>query len=146
MKIATYSLNNMFERAKVFELQGMSKDAKPILDAYYSLINLLSANSYTGKESKIIDLITNFVEPKNGEERYIAINQMRNKLYSKNPTTKKITLKVHGRADWVGWVELIKKEVSEESTKNTAKVIEAVAPDMLCSVEVENRTVLEDFK
>lgn len=145
MKIAAYNLNNMFERAKVFELQGMSKDAKPILDAYYGMINLLSAKSYSGKESKIIDLIKGFVEPQKGEERYITINQMRNKLYSKNPKTKKITLKVNGRAEWVGWVELVKKEVNEEATKNTAKVIEAVAPDVLCCVEVENRTVLEDF-
>ena len=66
-------------------------------------------------------------------------------MYSYNAATKKVTIKANGRADWVGFPELIKKETNETSTQNTARVIQAIDPDIMCTVEVENRTALRDF-
>ena len=50
-----------------------------------------------------------------------------------------------GRGDWLGWVELTIEPVDETSTRMTAKVIEELAPDMLCVVEAENRPALARF-
>ena len=50
-----------------------------------------------------------------------------------------------GRADWLGWVELITEPVDELATRMTARVIGDVAADVLCVVEAEDRPSLVRF-
>ena len=50
-----------------------------------------------------------------------------------------------GRADWLGWVELITEPVDELATRMTARVISDVAADVLCVVEADDRPSLVRF-
>jgi hypothetical protein len=50
-----------------------------------------------------------------------------------------------GRDDWVGWVELKVGPVNALSTRHTAQVINDLAPDLLATVEVEDRLTLKSF-
>ena len=59
--------------------------------------------------------------------------------------TRKPVLRAAGRADWFGWVELSRAEVDGVTTGHTAEVIREVDADVLCLVEVEDRTTLERF-
>jgi len=56
-----------------------------------------------------------------------------------------VELVAKGFADWLGGIELVRELVPAMSTDNTARVITAVKPDVLCVVEVENRFALEQF-
>jgi endonuclease/exonuclease/phosphatase family metal-dependent hydrolase len=144
MRIATYNLNNLFERPKVFELDGFSSEAKPILKAYYWLVNTCEKATYSESDKvQMLSYIKEYVEPKKKTDKYITINQVKGKLYSNYKG--KLSLKANGRSDWLGWVELIKNEVNEIATQNTAKVIEEINADILCCVEAENRVVLQNF-
>ena len=50
-----------------------------------------------------------------------------------------------GRDDWVGWFELLRQDVNWKATFNTGRVVSEVRPDVLITVEVENRPTLERF-
>jgi endonuclease/exonuclease/phosphatase family metal-dependent hydrolase len=79
------------------------------------------------------------------KDKWFIINEVRNKLYSISKDKKSISLKATGRNDWLGWVELTRENVDEESTQNTARVIDAVGSDVMCVVEVEDRIALNNF-
>jgi len=50
----------------------------------------------------------------------------------------------NGRADWVGWMELIRGPINDKAVFNTARVIAAVNPDILAVCEVEDRLGSDD--
>jgi endonuclease/exonuclease/phosphatase family metal-dependent hydrolase len=51
-----------------------------------------------------------------------------------------------GRADWTGWFELRRQDVTWKATRNTARAIAQDAkPDVLVAVEVESRPTLDRF-
>jgi endonuclease/exonuclease/phosphatase family metal-dependent hydrolase len=142
MKIASYNLNNLFERPRVFELDGLSKKAASILNDYYRLVQLLAKESYTRDEAEICHIIQAHIETK-ASEKYFEIIQVKEKLYTKSKG--RIKLKAAGKNDWLGWVELIKQEVNEIATQQTARVVDSLEADILCTVEVESRMALENF-
>lgn len=142
MKIASYNLNNLFERPRVFELDGLSEKAALILKDYYRLSLLLGKESYARDEAEIRHIIRTRVEVK-VSEKYFEIIQVKEKLYTK--TKGDIKLKAGGKNDWLGWVELIKEEVNEIATQQTARVVDSLEADILCTVEVESRIALENF-
>jgi endonuclease/exonuclease/phosphatase family metal-dependent hydrolase len=50
-----------------------------------------------------------------------------------------------GRADWVGWFELRREDIAWKATYNTGRVIATVKPDILITIEVEDRPTLQRF-
>jgi endonuclease/exonuclease/phosphatase family metal-dependent hydrolase len=142
MRIATYNLNNLFERPKVFELENFSQQAKEILKDYYRLCELLEKKSYANYEDEIKALIKSRVETK-AADKYFQVNQVKEKLYT--VSKGKINIKAAGKEDWLGWVELIKKEVNEVAVQNTARVVDAIDADVICTIEAENRIALQNF-
>lgn len=142
MKIGCYNLNNLFQRPAVFELDGFAAEVKPILKDYDKLVSLLAKASYKNDEAEIKSLIKKRVEVP-AAQKYFEVNQIKEKLYT--VSAGKINLKAAGAADWLGWVELTKKEVNETATQNTARVVDALGADILCTVEVENRISMERF-
>jgi endonuclease/exonuclease/phosphatase family metal-dependent hydrolase len=51
----------------------------------------------------------------------------------------------NGRGEWIGWVELKTEAVDEAATRNTARVIDDSAPDVLAVIEAESRPALVEF-
>jgi endonuclease/exonuclease/phosphatase family metal-dependent hydrolase len=143
MRIATYNVNNLFERAKLFELEGFSEKTRVVLEDIQELNKLLKYPYYEPVNNKIKYLLEKyFLHPRNN---YFVINQVKGQLFSVNTDNCGITLLAKGRKDWKGWAELIKSPVDNIAFQNTGRVINEVKPDLMCMVEVESREALENF-
>lgn len=155
LRIASFNANNLFQRPKVFQLEGLSAEAAKVLDDVRTLEELLAKTSYSGSTGKsIVGLLKKYdfdnsrIFP---EKRWFQINEVRGKLFrvkrvGSGATAKSdIELVAAGRADWLGWVELTRENVNATSSDNTARVIQAINADVLCMVEVEDRLTLDRF-
>lgn len=145
LRLASFNLNNLFERPRVLQLPGFSATAAQVLKDIERLTVLLESASYadaTGAE--IVALLTKYgFAKKNGSNEWFDIQQARGKLFSLGKTG--LTLKAAGRADWLGWVDLKREDVNDDAIKNTARVVAAVNADVLCTVETESRPALDRF-
>lgn len=134
IRIASYNMENLFRRPKVFE-----HDDRAALAAYTNLTHLLEQDSYAGSEQEILDNL-GVLKLKNVDEaRFAVLRKIRGRLRSKGKLIAK------GRADWVGWVELTREPLRGKNTENTAAVIADVNPDVLAVIEAEDRMALERF-
>jgi endonuclease/exonuclease/phosphatase family metal-dependent hydrolase len=145
IKIATYNMNNLFERTRIMELEGFSEKSKEVLGDVSKLNELLQAESYAGETGEqIVKILNKYFHDTPGNP-WFRVNEVREKLFSMKRDGTGAALKAKGRKDWVGWVELVKQKTNEVSLENTARVVKAVNPDILCTVEVDNRIALNNF-
>jgi endonuclease/exonuclease/phosphatase family metal-dependent hydrolase len=79
--------------------------------------------------------------PKNA---LVQFQKIRGKLFL-TPKGGVLTVVAKGRADWTGWFELRKQDVTWTATFNTARVIAETKPDILILVEVESRPTFRRF-
>lgn len=144
LRLASYNLNNLFQRPKLFELPGFSATAKAVLTDIERLTSLLERDSYAGAVGvEIVALLKKHGFATAKGNPWFEVQQVRGKLFSAGK--KGLTLKAAGRGDWLGWVELTREKVDDEATRNTARVVAAVKADVLCVVETESRPALERF-
>ncbi|HLQ46030.1 MAG TPA: endonuclease/exonuclease/phosphatase family protein, partial [Planctomycetaceae bacterium] len=153
LRLGTFNANNLYRRSKAFQLEGFSTQAAEVLDDLRKLEQLLAKDDYSGATGTgIVKLLEKYdfnkldVFP---EDRWFTINEVRGRLFRVTkpaaPAKPKIELLANGRSDWLGWIELTREDVSSVATDNTARVIKAVAADVLCMVEVEDRHTLDRF-
>ena len=140
----SFNVNNLFERPRIMELEGFNDIGKEVLADVAQINQLLENESYAGTVgTKLVELLNKyFFEQKN---IWFDIIQIREKLYGIKQDGSGVFLKVNGRGEWLGWIELFKEETNEISVQNTARVIKAVNADILCVVEVDNRIALKRF-
>lgn len=145
LRIATYNVNNLFRRPKLLQLPGFSAEARPVLNDIDKLTSLLANESYAGQTGKdIVALLTKYGFAAGKTNPWFEINQAKGKLFSVSKQNG-LTLKVGGRGDWIGWLDLKMENVDDEATRNTGRVIAAVQADILGVVEAENRPALVNF-
>jgi endonuclease/exonuclease/phosphatase family metal-dependent hydrolase len=138
IRIATFNMENLFSRPRVMNLDTWAQ-GKPALEAVARLNTLIEKASYSSADkTAMLKIIKDYGT---GKDRAFDLVEVREKLYA--PKAKKIV--ANGRADWTGWVELVRDDVGWGATENTARVIDAVQPDILLAVEVENRITLQRF-
>jgi len=146
LRIATYNVNNLFERATVLELEGFSQQAAKVLQDVQRLNELLAQDSYAGEVGTgIVKLLEQYKFHKDEKNPWFTINEIRNKLFRVKQDKSGVTLTAAGRKSWLGWVVLLRSNVNTVSTANTGRVIRAVKADVLCVVEVEDRLTLDRF-
>ncbi|MDP3071873.1 MAG: endonuclease/exonuclease/phosphatase family protein [Opitutaceae bacterium] len=144
LRLATYNLNNLFQRPKLLQLPGFSDTARPVLKDIDELSELLARDSYAGATgARIVELLTKYGFASGKGNPWFDVNQAKAKLFS--ASKGKLTLKAAGRGFWLGWIELKTEDVDDEATRNTGRVIVAVKPDVLAVVEAESRPALERF-
>jgi endonuclease/exonuclease/phosphatase family metal-dependent hydrolase len=80
-------------------------------------------------------------------EALLFLQKVRGRLFAtkKVGNKKVVSVVAKGRADWLGWFELRRTDVSWAATLNTGRVIVAHKPDILVLVEVENRPTFKRF-
>jgi endonuclease/exonuclease/phosphatase family metal-dependent hydrolase len=146
-RIATYNVNNLFRRPALLQLEGFSTVAKKVLDDITKLNLLLEQLVYdAATKAEIKVLLEKYEFHRNTKKDWFTINVTKGKLYTVKKTPTRVEVTAGGRSDWVGWVELVREKVSGVSVENTARVIQACQPDVLCVVEVEDRIALERFQ
>lgn len=145
MRLATFNVENMFQRVKAMNLDTWA-EGKPYLDACAQLNDLIQQVSYTSSiKAKILKIMKEHPGLlENGESTYIKLRKNKGD-FIKKPKNKPAEIVAEGRKDWVGWFEMKTAPVKEIVTENTARVIELVNADVICIVEAENRTSLKRF-
>ena len=144
MKLASFNVENMFDRAKA--LNGKTwNDGEPALEAHEELNALFSKALYSaGDKTRMLTLLGAQGLLKKDDGPFLLLRKLRGKLLNR-PKTGPVTVAATGRSDWIGWAELKTEPVDETATANTARVIGAVSADVLGVVEAEDRTTLKLF-
>jgi endonuclease/exonuclease/phosphatase family metal-dependent hydrolase len=145
MRLASFNLENLFDRAKALNLDTFA-EGKVILDKFAKLNKLFEKPQYSAADKQAMlaglkDL--GVLKDDNGGE-FVRLRQNRGKLL-KRPTGGPVQVVAQGRGDWVGWLELTTERVNEIATQNTARVIRDVNPDVIATIEVDNRVAVQRF-
>jgi endonuclease/exonuclease/phosphatase family metal-dependent hydrolase len=145
MRIASFNVQNLFERAKALNL-GSWAQSRPTLERHAQINRLLNKTTYsTADKKKIVELLTALGLDKSDDGRDFArLRQNKGKLI-KRPRRGGPEIVAAGRGDWIGWVELKTEPVDELASRHTAMVIEEVDADVLGVVEAEDRIALKRF-
>lgn len=144
MKLATFNVENMFDRAKA--LNGKTWSAgKSALEAHDELNRLFGNAVYSAADkSRMLTLLAAQGLLKKDDGPFLLLRKLRGKLLNR-PKTGPVTVAAAGRSDWIGWAELKTEPVNETASANTARVVGAVNADVLGVVEAEDRTTLKLF-
>lgn len=132
-RIGTFNVQNLFERAKIFNISNTNVVSRN-LDDLATLQKELRKNTYD--KAKILRLI-------NRLSRFIKINETRGRLLGRRGGQRAVV--ANGRRDWDGFIEFKRSKFNNVTQKNIAKVIRTVNADVLGVVEAEDRLVLKRF-
>lgn len=145
MRLATYNVENMFERAKAMNLDSWA-EGKPVLEDFNRLNNLIQEVNYTPAiRAELLEIMKRHRGLiSNGLSKFIRLRDIRGRFLAR-PRNKPAEIAADGRADWIGWFELEREAVKETATLNTARIIGLLGADVLCVVEAENRIGLKRF-
>ncbi len=144
MRIASFNLNNLFDRAKALNL-GSWDAGKPIVAAQAELNTLFQEAVYTDAvKSQILKLLDTLGLQYRDDSDYAALRKISGRLLHR-PRTGPVEVAASGRSAWIGWVELKPAPVNELARQHTAMVIRDVQADVLAVMEVEGRPALRTF-
>ena len=145
MRLASFNLENLFDRAKVFNEDTIA-EGKVVLDEFGQLNKIFAKANYSNVDkNKILtglDQLGVLHDDNAGE--FVRLRQNRGKLL-KRPQNGPVQVVANHRDDWVGWLELKTEHVNEIATQNTARVIQEVDADVVGAIEVDNRIALLRF-
>lgn len=144
MRIASFNVENMFDRAKALNNERWT-EGKPALEAHRALNALFNKAVYSAADKKkILALLDEQGLLRDDDGPFLILRRIRGP-FLKRPKTGKVTVEALGRADWVGWVELKTEHVDGRASENIARVINAVNADVVGVIEAEDRTTLRLF-
>lgn len=144
MRIASFNVENLFDRPKVMD-QATWDVGRQILQDFARLNQLLGQRTYSpGDKAQMVELLRDLGLENGDESQFVILRSNRGKLL-RRPSEGGLVIEASGRADWTGSLELIEAPVNEESMQNTARVINDVGADILAVVEAENRPALAMF-
>ena len=145
MKLATFNVENMFDRAKVMNLDTWA-EGKPVLEDFKSLNELIQEPAYPDQiKSELVDIMQRHRGLlTRGLSKFIRLRDIRGD-FVKTPKNKPAEIVANGRADWIGWFELETEPVKETATENTARIMGLLNADVLSVIEAEDRIGLKRF-
>jgi endonuclease/exonuclease/phosphatase family metal-dependent hydrolase len=145
MRIASFNVENLFERAKAFNLED-KEAGRVVLERYARLNDLFNQPAYSkADKAEMVELLgkLGLAERDDGGE-FALLRQNRGRLL-RRPLAGGTEIIASGRADWIGWVELKSEPVNELAMQHTAMVIRDIGADVLAVVEADNRIALKKF-
>lgn len=141
MRLAVYNVENLFDRAKVMNLENWS-DGRKVLEEFSSLNKLLGKIAYSAVDkNRMVALMSSLGLARSDEGPFVILRRNRGKLLSR-PKSGGLEITADGRADWAGSLELKEEPIDEEAMRNTARVIRDLKADVLGIVEAEHRSGL----
>ncbi|MGE7955111.1 endonuclease/exonuclease/phosphatase family protein [Pseudomonas sp. NPDC089530] len=144
MRLASYNVENLFNRAKAMNLEGWA-DGKPALETFAKLNQLLGEPVYSpADKAQMVSLLTELGLAKSDTGPFVILRQNKGSLV-KRPKAGGLEIVADGRTGWVGSLDLIQAPVDLEAMRNTARVMIDLKADVLAVVEAESRPALRDF-
>ena len=145
MRLASYNVENLFERAKAMNLDSWS-EGKPILSDYAKFNTLIAKKTYSAADkTAMLSILGKYKMLKSSESTYFILRENRGRLMKKESASTEAQIVATGRAEWIGWLELKKEPVKAAAISNTAQVIKDINADVLGVVEAEDRPGLQRF-
>jgi hypothetical protein len=145
MRIASYNVENLFDRAKALNQRDRAA-ARPTLERHARINALFERPLYSeaDKQEMVALLRALGLVKKDDAGKFALLRVIRGKLL-KRPKTGGVEILARGRESWVGWVELKTEAVNELAMQHTAMVMRDLKADVLGVIEAENRVVLKEF-
>ncbi len=146
LKIASYNLENLFTRPSAMNFQH-DAEGRAAIEAH-ALANAIVQKEVYSEEDKqtLVRLSQQYKWHSKNPPKSALVQLLRHRgQLFRNSTKQGLSVVAKGRGSWVGWFELLKEDVNWQATLNTGKVIQAQNPDILITIEVENRPTLERF-
>jgi endonuclease/exonuclease/phosphatase family metal-dependent hydrolase len=144
MRIASYNVENLFDRAKILAEPDRTIEKK-VLAAVADLTALLEEPQYDAAAKKrILMLLAVLGLERSDDSEFVRLRKVRGQLV-RRPRSGPVQVVADGRADWVGWIELKTEPVDEWAMRHTAMVIRDVGADVLGVVEADSRPTLRMF-
>lgn len=144
MRLATFNVENLFDRAKVLKPDSWST-GRPVLAAFARLNELIQNDPYSDADkAEIVDLLGRLGLLRNDSGRYALLRKIRGQ-FLRRQRDGRVVVVAKGRSSWVGWVELVTEHVTELAMQHTAMVIRDVDADVMGVVEAESRPLLQMF-
>jgi hypothetical protein len=138
MKIASYNVENLFERAVALSGDTSAADAEAAIVAQGEINVVLRKPVYDAADrARILELLTALgLRDSDDGSPLVLLRQNRGQLVQRHQNGD-VEVVASGRGSWLGWVELKLQAVDEVSTQNTARVISELDADILAVVEAE---------
>ncbi|MGJ6122327.1 endonuclease/exonuclease/phosphatase [Mycolicibacterium sp. Y3] len=145
MIIATYNVENLFDRAKALK-PGMGDDrTKKTLAAHAEINTLFDQQIYDGPtKARIIELLKILDLLADDTADLTLLRVIRGKLLKRSHDGS-VEVVANGRPDWTGFVELRTEAIDDLAMKHTAMVMRDIKADILGVVEAESRPTLQMF-
>lgn len=147
MRIAAYNVENLFDRAKVFNDDNPAAH-RDVLDAHAELNKLFELDTYSAADrARMLDLMDGLGILNRDEGPYVRLRRIRGQLI-RRPRDRALPREIvaTGRDGWIGWLDLKTEAVDETAMMLTARAIFEIGADVLAVVEAESRPTLQKFQ
>lgn len=145
MRVAAFNVENLFDRAKVF---NDDDEHQVVLDAHAEINTLFEKPIYSAADKqRMLVLLEQLGMLNDNQGPYTLLRKIRGQLIKRpRDRSKPREIVAKGRDSWIGWVELKTEAVDETAMLLTARVIFDVDADVTALVEAESRPVLKRFQ